>query len=113
MQDGIAVDDFSRHLKQAGYGLSINDFGTGYFSLERLKKLPVELLKIDKSFINDLSENFEDYFIVKTIVYLANSLFLLVLAEGVETKEQLSVFKKLNCDIIQGYLASHLILLTF
>ncbi|MDF1683315.1 MAG: bifunctional diguanylate cyclase/phosphodiesterase [Legionellaceae bacterium] len=106
MQDGMAVDGFLRDLKHAGYGLSIDDFGTGYSSLERLKKLPVELLKIDKSFIDDLSENSEDYFIVKTIISLAHSLNLLVLAEGVETQEQLNILKQLNCDIVQGYLFS-------
>lgn len=106
MQEGIAVNDFLRDLKQAGYGLSIDDFGTGYSSLERLKKLPVELLKIDKSFIDDLAENSEDYFIVKAIISLAHSLNLLVLAEGVETTHQLNILKGLNCDIIQGYLFS-------
>jgi len=106
MQDGIAVDNFLRELKHAGYGLSIDDFGTGYSSLERLKKLPVELLKIDQSFITELSKDSDDYFIVKSIISLAHSLNLLVLAEGVETNEQLSILKKLNCDIIQGYVFS-------
>jgi|GEM_PF-2478701 len=106
MQEGVAVNDFLRDLKQAGYGLSIDDFGTGYSSLERLKKLPVELLKIDKSFIDDLAENSEDYFIVKAIISLAHSLNLLVLAEGVETTQQFNILNGLNCDIIQGYLFS-------
>jgi diguanylate cyclase (GGDEF)-like protein len=106
MQEGIVVNNFLRDLKHAGYRLSIDDFGTGYSSLERLKKLPVELLKIDKSFIDDLAENSEDYFIVKAIISLAHSLNLLVLAEGVETTQQLNILKELNCDIIQGYLFS-------
>lgn len=106
MQQGAAVSNFLYDLKNAGYELSIDDFGTGYSSLDRLKKLPVNLLKIDKSFIDDLSENSEDYFIVKTIIALAHSLNLWVLAEGVETNVQVNVLRQLNCDIIQGYIFS-------
>ncbi|MCH9762839.1 MAG: EAL domain-containing protein [Gammaproteobacteria bacterium] len=104
--DCIAVDNFLHALKHAGYNLSIDDFGTGYSSLERLKKLPVTLLKIDKSFIENLIDHSDDYFIIKSMISLAHSLKLLVLAEGIETSEQLNLLKTLNCDIAQGYFFS-------
>ena len=87
-------------------GLAIDDFGTGQSSLERLKRLPVQILKIDKSFVDGLGTLREDEAIVAAIVQLSRALKLTVLAEGVETPEQLERVAALGCDLYQGYLMS-------
>ncbi len=89
--------------RKQGMKISIDDFGTDYSSLIYLKKLPVTTLKIDKVFIDDLSKNSEDEALVKTIIDLGHSLHLDVVAEGVETIEQVNVLKKHACNIAQGY----------
>ena len=91
-------------LRAFGIELSIDDFGTGYSSLSRLKRLPVNELKIDQSFIRDMMSNFDDQIIVKSIIDLAHNLGLSVVAEGVETKEILDHLNRLGCDVAQGYL---------
>ena len=93
-------------LRSLGIELSIDDFGTGYSSLSRLKKLPVNELKIDQSFIKDMDESVDDQIIVRSIIDLAHNLGLTVVAEGVETKEILDRLNKLGCDIAQGYFIS-------
>jgi len=93
-------------LKAMGVKLSIDDFGTGYSSLNYLRKFPIDLLKIDKAFVRDIETNNEDRLIVKGIIALAKSLNLEVLAEGVETAEQLKLLKEEGCDYIQGYYIS-------
>jgi len=90
-------------LKAMGVKLSIDDFGTGYSSLNYLRKFPIDLLKIDKAFVRDIETNKEDRLIVKGIIALAKSLNLEVLAEGVETQEQLKLLEDEGCDYIQGY----------
>ncbi|OIR03297.1 phytochrome-like protein cph2 [mine drainage metagenome] len=94
-------------LKEIGLKLSIDDFGTGYSSLSYLKRLAVNKLKIDKSFVRDMVEDPEDAAIVKAIIQLGHTLQLTIIAEGVETDAQLSLLKNLGCDQIQGYLISH------
>jgi EAL domain-containing protein (putative c-di-GMP-specific phosphodiesterase class I) len=86
--------------------IAIDDFGTGYSSLSYIAKLPVNVLKIDRAFITNMSTNPDDLTIVSTIISLAHSLHLQVIAEGVETHEQASLLRTLNCDEMQGYLFS-------
>jgi len=90
-------------LKDKGISVAIDDFGTGYSSLYYLKTFPISTLKIDQSFIQDIADNLSDAQIVETIILMAKNLGLGVVAEGVETKEQLDILRKFNCELIQGY----------
>ena len=93
-------------LRDLGVKISIDDFGTGYSSLGYLKTLPIDVLKIDRSFINDLTNGSPDSAMVTAILTLAHNLKLNVVAEGVETQEQLTLLQELRCDEWQGYLCS-------
>jgi len=95
-----------RELKQLGITISIDDFGTGYSSLAHLKRFPIDKLKIDQSFIRDIPQDQSDMEIAATIVAMARNLRLKVLAEGVETEEQLTFLQIHGCDAYQGYLCS-------
>ncbi len=90
-------------LKRAGIHLSIDDFGTGYSSLSYLKRFPVDTLKIDQSFIREVTSNADDASITTSIILMGHSLKLKVIAEGVETKSQLAFLRVLECDEVQGY----------
>jgi EAL domain-containing protein (putative c-di-GMP-specific phosphodiesterase class I) len=90
-------------LREAGCAIALDDFGTGYSSLSYLRRFPVDYIKIDKSFISDLSTNKDDTVLVSTIIAMSKSLGKKVVAEGVETKEQLQQLTELECDYIQGY----------
>ena len=98
---GLAILD---GLKALGVGLSIDDFGTGYSSLSYLKRLPIDRLKIDRSFVADLPDDAEDRAISSTIIAMARALNLQVTAEGVETDAQRRLLSDLGCDELQGYL---------
>ena len=86
--------------------IAIDDFGTGYSSLSYLKKLPIDTLKIDKSFITDLPQDTSNLKLVKTIIALGNNLELAIVAEGVETLEQKNILLEYQCKYIQGYFYS-------
>ncbi|MBS6502037.1 MAG: EAL domain-containing protein [Clostridium sp.] len=90
-------------LKKLGVSLALDDFGTGYSSLSYLRTLPIDVLKIDKSFIDGIVIEEKSEYIINSIVELSHYLSLLVVAEGVETKEQLDFLKRISCDVIQGY----------
>jgi EAL domain-containing protein (putative c-di-GMP-specific phosphodiesterase class I) len=93
-------------LRSLGIRLSIDDFGTGYSSLAYLKHLPVDNLKIDRSFIQDIPDDADAVSIVTGIMALAHSLRMKVIAEGVETVAQRDTLARLNCDYLQGFLFS-------
>ena len=103
VEEGIAI---LHALKNLGLHVSIDDFGTGFSSLSYLKRLPVDKLKIDQSFIKDLTTDPGDAAIVTSMITLAHNLDLTVVAEGVETGEQLGFLRAERCDEIQGYLIS-------
>jgi diguanylate cyclase (GGDEF)-like protein len=111
--ESIAIKDLDRtisileSLRKIGVKISLDDFGTGYSSLAALKYLPLDRLKIDRAFVRELRANTVDAGIVRTIVNLGHELQLNVVAEGVETIEQLEFLRSINCDAVQGFLFSH------
>ncbi|MNQ43684.1 Cyclic di-GMP phosphodiesterase Gmr [compost metagenome] len=102
-----ATDDTRQQLsrlKSLGLTLAMDDFGTGYSSLSYLKKFPIDVIKIDRSFIKDIPENQDDMEITSAVIAMAHKLKLKVVAEGIETAAQLSFLRRQHCDIGQGYL---------
>jgi EAL domain-containing protein (putative c-di-GMP-specific phosphodiesterase class I) len=106
MKDAKNTIDILRQFKALGVKLAVDDFGTGYSSLSRLKYLPLDRLKIDRSFIRTITSEVEDQAIATAIIAMADSLNLRVIAEGVETDRQLKVLKARHCNEIQGYYVS-------
>ncbi|MDH4256479.1 MAG: EAL domain-containing protein [Gammaproteobacteria bacterium] len=106
MRDTDATVEALKTLRNLGVTLSIDDFGTGYSSLSYLKRFPINVLKIDRSFVKDLHRDADDAAICAAILAMARNLDLKVVAEGVELEEQLSFLRHHNCNIIQGYLFS-------
>src|ERR1051325_10173572 len=93
-------------LKSRGINISIDDFGTGFSSLASLKRLPIDALKIDQSFVREANTDDDDAALVMAIITLAHNLRLKVIAEGVETEDQLRFLQWLRCDEIQGFFFS-------
>jgi len=93
-------------IKNVGVRISIDDFGTSYSSLQYLKDLPIDELKIDRSFISDIDSNINNRKIVEMIIMLGHQLELTVVGEGVETKNQLQLLKQMKCDRVQGFFFS-------
>jgi polar amino acid transport system substrate-binding protein len=93
-------------LKKAGVSISLDDFGTGYSSLNYLKRLPINIIKIDKAFIDDLNYIGKGHMIIKLIISLVHKMNIRVVAEGVENREQLKYLMECGCDLVQGYLLS-------
>ena len=106
MQDARKADNILSRLSRVGIKLAIDDFGTGYSSLSYLKRFAVDRLKIDQSFVRDMTHNYDDAEIAHAIINLGHTLGLEIVSEGVETKEQLELLKQQGCDIIQGYYIS-------
>ena len=106
MQDARKADNILSRLSRLGIKLAIDDFGTGYSSLSYLKRFDVDRLKIDQSFVRDMTNNYDDAEIARAIINLGHTLGLEIVSEGVETKEQLELLKQQGCDVIQGYLIS-------
>lgn len=106
MQDAGNSINKMHHLKELGVKLSMDDFGTGYSSLSYLHQFPLDILKIDRSFVKDIVGNKGDGAIAKAVIAMAHSMNLKVVAEGVETEEQFEFLKAHDCEVIQGYLIS-------
>ena len=106
MENEDKVTAILKDLHIQGIRFAIDDFGTGYSSLNRLKHFPLDVLKIDKSFIDDIPFHQDDMEIAATIVGMAHTLGLKVLAEGVETTAQLAFLQEKGCDMYQGYIRS-------
>ncbi|KJU86685.1 PAS/PAC sensor-containing diguanylate cyclase/phosphodiesterase [Candidatus Magnetobacterium bavaricum] len=106
MEDATSAIKVLRDIKNMGIHIAIDDFGMGYSSLSYLKRFPIDRLKIDRSFVNDINTDPDDAAIATAIIAMAHSLKLKVTAEGVETTEQLEFLRRLNCDEAQGYLFS-------
>ncbi len=110
LTEGVVVGNLNeiqykfQRLKDMGVLIAIDDFGTGYSSLEYLRQLPIDYLKIDKSFVFDLNANNSSQVIIETIISMAKHLGLETVAEGVETEEQFAILKSIGCDYFQGYL---------
>ena len=103
MKDIEEAAAIMRQIRQTGVHLHMDDFGTGYSSLSCLHRLPLNVLKIDRSFVSDLSERRDYAAVVNAIVHLAHNLGMKLIAEGVETSEQMSMLQALDCDYAQGY----------
>jgi PAS domain S-box-containing protein len=103
MRDAEMAGGVLSELKALGVRLSVDDFGTGYSSLSRLQRLPIDTLKIDRSFVSKMDADSETREIVRTVIMLAHNLDLTVVAEGAETKGQVDDLKELDCEMAQGY----------
>jgi len=93
-------------LHEMGIGISIDDFGTGYSSLSYLKMFPIDHIKLDRSFVMEIDEGEEDATICDATISLTHALGLKLVAEGVETEQQLAYLRQRHCDLVQGYLFS-------
>ena len=103
MGDPARATEALQRLHDHGVGLSIDDFGTGYTSMAYLRRLPIDELKVDRSFVMSMTENEHDAVLVRTAIDLGHNLGLTVVAEGVEQAAHVSALRALDCDVVQGY----------
>jgi EAL domain-containing protein (putative c-di-GMP-specific phosphodiesterase class I) len=106
MADPLRVGSVLERLREVGVALAIDDFGTGYSSLAYLKNLPVDVLKIDRSFISAMAAEDRDRALVHSAIELAHSLGLGVVAEGIEDEATYETLRRIGCDVAQGYFIS-------
>lgn len=112
LTESLIMEDLDKNiqllgqLRDRGVELSLDDFGTGYSSLNYLKRFPIDILKIDRTFVRDLDQNDDDAAITRAIIDMAHSLKMTVVAEGVETMAHLEILREMGCDIIQGFYIS-------
>ena len=106
MKDAAMAVNLLHELRHLGVCISIDDFGTGYSSLSYLKQLPINVLKIDRSFLDGIDSNCDDAVILGAIIHLGNSLNLDVVAEGIETQGQVNFLLEHDCHLGQGYFYS-------
>lgn len=102
-QDSMQIIDTVNQLRQLGFSIEMDDFGTGYSSLNMISRLPIDALKLDMQFIREAFNNGGDTGMIEVIIGIADYLKVPVIAEGVETEEQLKALKAIGCDIVQGY----------
>ena len=93
-------------LREKGYTVEMDDFGTGYSSLNMLSSMPVDVLKMDRAFVRNIEHDKKDILLVALIIDIAKNLRIPVVAEGVETEEQMKLLKDLGCEVVQGYFFS-------
>jgi EAL domain-containing protein (putative c-di-GMP-specific phosphodiesterase class I) len=103
MRDTARTLQLLQEIKKLGVSLAIDDFGTGYSSLAQLRRFPIDTLKVDRSFIREITNNDEDKAITEAIITMGKTLSLTVVAEGVETPEQMALLRAKACDQMQGY----------
>jgi len=103
IEDFKQTDTLLKLLRSDGFGIALDDFGTGYSSLSVLRELPINEVKVDKSFVRDILDDANDRMLIKSIIGIGKSLKIPVLAEGVESEEQVEVLKEFGCDRLQGY----------
>jgi len=103
LQDEPSVAEVLRQLKEIGVMLALDDFGTGYSSLSYLKRFPIDTVKIDRSFVRDIASDSDDASIVSAVIGMGTNMRMRVVAEGVETREQLEFLRERSCPQAQGY----------
>ena len=100
------IEENINYLRNIGIEIAMDDFGTGYSTLSRLKEIPIDYLKLDKSFIDNMTKDSEDEVMVKSVIALAKTFGMRVLAEGIETEDQFNLLQDMGCDLGQGYFMS-------
>jgi EAL domain-containing protein (putative c-di-GMP-specific phosphodiesterase class I) len=103
MKDYQKAIIYMKHLREAGFSIALDDFGTGYSSLKYLKEFPLSVIKVDKSFVDDIGINKNNEALIETILRMAQSLNMYCVAEGIETEEQVAFFKEHDCQFLQGF----------